>query len=102
MSRGAFIPKAVIDTGPLFTILTLNFVRRSGFSEQKQKAILLGASIDPSIISSRARQEKYLLLFKASQLSSPLRTSSANYKDCKRASSSTTEVCSVKMRSTSG
>jgi hypothetical protein len=54
--------RAVMDSGPLFTVLTLNFVRR--FSAAKKKEALM-RRIDVDIRNSPRLQEAYLSLFES-------------------------------------
>jgi hypothetical protein len=51
-----------MDSGPLFTVLTLNFVRR--FSAAKKKEALM-RRIDVDIRNSPRLQEAYLSLFES-------------------------------------
>ena len=57
------IPKAVIDTGPLFTVLVLHFARREQYDAQKRLNLLESAGLDHSLLESPTRQENYLRLF---------------------------------------
>ncbi|MBI1762245.1 MAG: hypothetical protein HYR56_12505 [Acidobacteria bacterium] len=57
------IQKAVIDTGPLFTVLVLNFVQRTQYPAQKRQNLLRGAGLDWYLLESPTRQENYLRLF---------------------------------------
>lgn len=64
--------RAVIDSGVLFTVLTLNYVRRSSPPEPKRTNILRKA-IDAVIFESEERQKAYLLA--GSRVRTPLITS---------------------------
>ncbi len=62
--RGTFT-KVVIDTGPLFTILTLNYVRQTHPTEEKRLSILERADIKHDVLRSPSRQHDCLLLFES-------------------------------------
>lgn len=70
MPTGA-IHKAVVDSGPLFTALALQF--SNNFLQQKRHELMKHVIADPSIRHNQSRQNAYLTLFK--QIRSPLTTS---------------------------
>lgn len=63
--------RAVIDSGVLFTVLTLNYIRRGHFPEPKRTRIL--SSLDTELRASEGRQQAYLLMM--SSIGVPLITS---------------------------
>ncbi|MFQ5853129.1 MAG: hypothetical protein ACE5JU_21425, partial [Candidatus Binatia bacterium] len=64
--------RAVIDSGLVFTVLTLNYVERAALPGLKGAAILKRA-VDAEIVESESTQQEYLLLFR--QIRTPLITS---------------------------
>ncbi len=64
--------RAVLDSGVLFTVLTLNYVQRSSPPEPKRTNVLRKA-IDAVIFESEERQKAYLLA--VSKVRTPLITS---------------------------
>lgn len=56
----ALFARAVVDSGVLFTALTLNYIRRAHFPEPKRTKIL--NSLDAELRASNGRQEAYLLM----------------------------------------
>lgn len=56
------IPKAVVDTGPLLTVLTLNYVRMIGATDEKRRSILKRI-ISDDLFKSPIFEEGYLRLF---------------------------------------